>query len=686
MFLLPSYNRPHNLMRFFNACWATDTITPGLVLVDLDDWGKNCEAYSAIELPMGWTWFKTKARSQGDKIREVWPGIEGVYGWFGLLGDDCVPLTKGWNSLLLEKLDPWSIVSCNDSWQAPKRLGNCWIMGGDLVRAMGGIFPGKLQHLFVDDIWEHVGRECGNWECRMDVMVRHAHVLKGEAPADETHRKVYGIAGDRTDGDWPGDAAEYKRWLAEDAEAVIDTVRANRPAPAAPIQNVQRSFTGMWLVPAHNPATLPPFFAACAKTVMQTPALVLVQKDQIEEFSALTLPPGWAIWTTDAESNAGKVQEVFASGQIESWNWLGVMSPELIPQTDHWDAQLITRVTDCTIVAANDGWQAPKHIQSAVVFGMPLLRAVGYFAPEGVGDNWIWDLWEHIGRDTGCVTWAMDVVLRKPSLREPGKLSTDSEIPFRRWGTAGRSKARDAVVDLAQSCGVRVTKPDLTGVRIMLAVPSHDGKYESVFVRSKDATADAITAAGGEMRFAEVSYCADIGLARARLLGTFLRSECTHMWAVDADMGWEAVDLLRMADLKVDFAAAAGPKKQYPIRYAFETDGKPMRVGPDGVSFEIPRVGMAFCLITRAVVEKMIAAYPELAFRTDGGAVDYGLFDPVYADMRRMSEDYSFCDRWTKLGGKIYMLPQIRLRHVGAHTFEGCLMDEIAAQAGRQVA
>jgi hypothetical protein len=700
MWLLPTWNRPASLIRFIDAYFATGATTPGLVLTDQADYDCHYAWWRAPYtgnakmpcLPFNWQFVITKSRNQGDKTREIWDEIKDC-SWLGLIGDDCIPVTPKWDALLTERLSPWSIISCNDAWQAPARLGNCWIMGGDLVRAMGGIFPGKLQHLFVDDVWETIGKEAQCWECRMDVTVRHAHVLKGEAKADETHTSVYGVKGDHSDGLWPEDAAEYKRWLEEDAPRVVQTVRQNRAelGLTQKTEATQQRHAGLWLLPSpQSPETAQRFLRLCLGTGMQSGGVILVHKDT-KFANILTIPINWYWYTTDAEDAAEQVREFLTDRVTDDLDWLGVLSDELIPETPGWDAALITRVTGANIVCANDGWQAPKHIHSAMVFSVPLLKAVGYFAPPGVGDNRINDLWETIGRDTGCIQWATDVMLKRQATRNQRRPFPDCEAAYRRWMESGRAKARDAIFALAEQHGDKVTRADLSGASIMLAVPAHDGKYEDVFVESMMATVEAVTAAGGSVNHARLNYCADIGLARARLLGSFLRSSHTHLLMIDADMGWSPQDVLRLTDLKVDFAAAAGPKKTYPIRYAFESatesgQPKPIRVGPDGVSFEVSGVGMAFCMITRACAEKMIAAYPELAFRTDSGAVDYGLFDPVYIEMRRMSEDYSFCHRWTKIGGKIYMLPQIRLKHVGANVWEGCLMDDLMARSNQQVA
>jgi len=95
---------------------------------------------------------------------------------------------------------------------------------------------------------------------------------------------------------------------------------------------------------------------------------------------------------------------------------------------------------------------------------------------------------------------------------------------------------------------------------------------------------------------------------------------------------------------------------------------------------EAEKIGGAFVMITRSCVERMANAYPELAFHMEENSPpEFALYDPLIAEIDgkrwRFGEDYSFCWRWRKIGGKIYVLPNVKLQHTGAHCFEGALID-----------
>jgi hypothetical protein len=111
-----------------------------MVLIDEMDYAEHWAQYSALDLPIGWHIALTEGKTQAEKIVNVWDEVKDC-AWLGLIGDDCVPVTQGWDKTLVDHLDGTNIVSCDDGWQAPTRLGNCWMMAGPLVRAVGYIFP-----------------------------------------------------------------------------------------------------------------------------------------------------------------------------------------------------------------------------------------------------------------------------------------------------------------------------------------------------------------------------------------------------------------------------------------------------------------------------------------------------------------------------------------------------------------
>jgi hypothetical protein len=171
--------------------------------------------------------------------------------------------------------------------------------------------------------------------------------------------------------------------------------------------------------------------------------------------------------------------------------------------------------------------------------------------------------------------------------------------------------------------------------------------------------------------------------ARNILTAMFLaREDATHLMFIDADIEFDAQDIVKLVRANLPIAVGAYPKKTLPIQYAINlkiTDPAKGTVNVKNDLVEVLDASTGFFMIKREVIEKMIVAYPELHIKNDS-SIDpslnkhcYALFDTLLdpTDNRYLSEDYTFCRRWQKLGGSIWLDPTIKLNHVGSYTFEG---------------
>lgn len=235
-------------------------------------------------------------------------------------------------------------------------------------------------------------------------------------------------------------------------------------------------------------------------------------------------------------------------------------------------------------------------------------------------------------------------------------------------------------------------KIDLSGCHLFIASPVMDGKVEFVYHNSLMRTKALLESLGAKVQTLATKYCADVSLARSRLFGAFLRvHEATHILSIDSDMGWDEHDVVKMLLLKRDFLAAVGPKKIYPITFAYNNSDDNFKQLPliheiETNVAEVSEVGGAFVLMTKECCQKLADAHPELRFHGDEDVMEYAIYDPVYITsddgslIRRLSEDYAVCYRWRQLGGKIEVLLDATLQHVGSHTFTANLMEHCLVQ------
>jgi hypothetical protein len=52
-------------------------------------------------------------------------------------------------------------------------------------------------------------------------------------------------------------------------------------------------------------------------------------------------------------------------------------------------------------------------------------------------------------------------------------------------------------------------------------------------------------------------------------------------------------------------------------------------------------------------------------------------FDTAVRENRYYSEDWTFCENWRDLGGKVYIDKRVLLKHVGTYVFDGAAQDKL---------
>jgi hypothetical protein len=187
--------------------------------------------------------------------------------------------------------------------------------------------------------------------------------------------------------------------------------------------------------------------------------------------------------------------------------------------------------------------------------------------------------------------------------------------------------------------------------------------------------------------------------SRNMLAAKFLNTPAaTHLLFVDADIAFDAKEIIRMLQFGEDVVAAMYPLKMIlwdgaakeraaagespdtaALRYVGYPAGENEFEERDG--FVTARyVGAGCLLIRREALERMTAAFPETRYSAahtapgnDASANQYALFDCLIDPdtLHYLSEDYAFCHRWRSIGGRIWLDTRAQLTHVGVHEFVG---------------
>lgn len=217
---------------------------------------------------------------------------------------------------------------------------------------------------------------------------------------------------------------------------------------------------------------------------------------------------------------------------------------------------------------------------------------------------------------------------------------------------------------------------------VFFATPCYGGMLTDQYFLSMFKTSQTFMQHGINFRITTLRNESLITRARNILTAMFLDSDCTHLMFIDSDIEFKPEDMLRALAYDKPIIAGAYPKKALPIQYAINfkfVDPETRQIRVENGAVEVLDASTGFFLIKRETIEKMVKAYPELHYRNDSN-IDpklnkhcYALFDTTLDpdDNRYLSEDYTFCRRWQKLGGEIWLDPNTKLNHVGSYTFEG---------------
>jgi hypothetical protein len=107
--------------------------------------------------------------------------------------------------------------------------------------------------------------------------------------------------------------------------------------------------------------------------------------------------------------------------------------------------------------------------------------------------------------------------------------------------------------------------------------------------------------------------------------------------------------------------------------------------GPDMLQ-EVSKTGTGFMLIKKHVFDKLNEHPAVKPFINDIGLPEVlnpymkTYFDTAVRENRYYSEDWTFCENWRDLGGKVWVDRRVTLRHTGTYTYGSQDQEEVYKQ------
>lgn len=219
----------------------------------------------------------------------------------------------------------------------------------------------------------------------------------------------------------------------------------------------------------------------------------------------------------------------------------------------------------------------------------------------------------------------------------------------------------------------------LEGRSIFIGIPTYDGKLSIKLAYTLAALMPVALKHGITVKLGHVSGCSIITMARNMLVEQFLKSDCTELLFIDADVIPQPEDILRLVAQSGDKDVTAGmyPRRakdrKFFLDFYLNDEGD---LEFEGALMRANRVGTGFMLIQRHVIEK-IAEQSEMYLGQDGVGQVANVFEFSMRDGKFVGEDYTFCDKATAMGFTVWVDVEICLPHVGVEEFTNDFKNEV---------
>lgn len=261
-----------------------------------------------------------------------------------------------------------------------------------------------------------------------------------------------------------------------------------------------------------------------------------------------------------------------------------------------------------------------------------------------------------------------------------------------------------------------------TPVKLYILTPCYGNMCHVNYMVSLIASLDSLRNYGIHAR---IEFCRNDSLvsrARNNLVARAMADlACTHILFIDSDITWTPTDILKLLIDDKQLCGGIYPIKHYNwerlaenpdknivkewldqkngarmlqhisngefiqnklLRYNMNTFAGYLTIEKNMV--RVKHLATGFMMIKREVIEKMMQAFPSTKYHDDVGFLksgetefSYALFDCAVEDGHYLSEDWLFCNRWTKMGGMIYADVTINLTHSGVEDYNGNLLSTL---------
>jgi len=229
---------------------------------------------------------------------------------------------------------------------------------------------------------------------------------------------------------------------------------------------------------------------------------------------------------------------------------------------------------------------------------------------------------------------------------------------------------------------IQVNVDYLRTTRVHISMPCYGGMLTESTFMSFIKWANAARQLGIDWTLETMTNESLISRARNTLTAKFLaNTDATHLMFIDADIGWEPWHLMVLLCRDVDVIGGLYPMKSIPVKWCVN-GFEGAEEGPDGLQ-EVTKTGTGFLLMKRHVFEKLNSHPATKPFNNDIGLpAELNVhmktyFDTAVREGRYYSEDWTFCENWRDIGGRVWVDKRVLLRHTGTYVFDYATQNQV---------
>lgn len=217
-------------------------------------------------------------------------------------------------------------------------------------------------------------------------------------------------------------------------------------------------------------------------------------------------------------------------------------------------------------------------------------------------------------------------------------------------------------------------------LKIFIAIPTYSGKLDGGLTHSLIESLALLEKEEIGYEFFTLSYNCHVDDARNAIVSRFLQSECDALVFIDADVSWKPESLVRLAKHDRDIVAGVYPKRcKHDLEFPVTVEpGVDLYADEDGL-VSVTGAPTGFMKIKRHVLEKMVLKNKHRQYKNriskPDDPVETIIFERTYENGNRYGGDIAFCRNWQKMGGKVFVDPEMKLTHTGEIHFSGTLGD-----------